>query len=338
MRAASNQAGHRGLNLNRVDDFMRWIFACRAPLGNHAMDGSWANVRSEAARFSAAFCYHPTVNAAAVQSTCCGILIPRGPVGAGERLILLDALSIMLLIVVPVIAATFYFAWKYRASNTKARYRPEWAYSGRLEFIVWGIPGLVILFLGGIAWIGAHDLDPARPLSSKAAPLEIQVVSLDWKWLFIYPQQGIATVNELTVPVGVPVHFSLTSATVLNAFFVPQLGSQIYTMAGMVTQLYLQADQLGSYPGLSSHFSGDGFSDMHFDVSAVSAPQFTAWVRDAHTGSDDLNLTAYAQLAKPSVNTSPRTYAGVAPALFERIVRQAPLTAALPAITAPLDH
>ncbi len=205
-----------------------------------------------------------------------GILDPKGPVGSAQRLILFDALAIMLAVVVPVIVAILAFAWWYRASNSKARYLGDWAYSGRIEFVVWAIPALVIMFLGGIAWISSHDLDPARPLPSKDKPLEVQVVSLDWKWLFIYPEQGVASVNQLVVPAGVPVHFSLTSASVMNAFFVPQLGTMIYTMNGMTTQLNLQADQPGVFHGLSSQYSGDGFSGMAFEVRAVSSGDFDA--------------------------------------------------------------
>ena len=206
------------------------------------------------------------------------ILDPQGVIGIAEKMLLIDSLAIMLAIVVPTIVATFAFAWWFRASNTSARYLPDWAFSGRIELIVWAIPLLVIMLLGGVAWIGSHELDPAKPLASNTPPLEVQVVSLDWKWLFIYPDQGVASVNQLVVPAGVPLHFSLTSASVMNAFFVPQLGSMIYTMNGMTTQLNLRADAPGTFRGLSSHFSGDGFSDMHFAVLAVPAEQFAAWV------------------------------------------------------------
>ena len=175
------------------------------------------------------------------------------------------------MIVVPTIVAALFFAWWFRASNARASYRPDWVYSGRIEIIVWSIPLLVILFLGGVIWIGSHDLDPYRPIASQAKATEVQVVSLDWKWLFIYPDQGIASVNELVVPVAAPVHFSLTSASVMNSFFVPQLGSMIATMNGMVTQLHLQADQSGEFYGQSTQFSGDGFSGMQFVVRAVPA-------------------------------------------------------------------
>ena len=151
-----------------------------------------------------------------------GVLDPQGPIGAAERLILLNATVIMLAVIMPVIVLTLGFAWWFRAGNTRARYLPDWEYSGRIEMVVWSIPALVIVFLGGMAWIGSHDLDPPKPLASATArPLEIQVVSLDWKWLFIYPEQGVASVNRLVVPAGTPLHFSITSAGVMNSFFVP---------------------------------------------------------------------------------------------------------------------
>ena len=210
-----------------------------------------------------------------------GVLDPAGPVGAAEKLILFDALAIMLAIVVPTILCILGFAWYYRATNKKAAYTPEWAYSGRLELIVWSIPALVVLFLGGIAWISSHELDPAKPLSSSQKPLEVEVVALDWKWLFIYPEQHVASINRLVAPVGTPLHFRLTSASVFNVFFVPQLGSEIYAMNGMKSELHLQADRPGKFLGVAAHFSGDGFSDMTFDTNAVSADEFAEWVRIA---------------------------------------------------------
>jgi cytochrome o ubiquinol oxidase subunit II len=254
---------------------------------------------------------------------CGGVLDPHGPVGQAERLILLDSLAIMLVIVVPVIAATLGFAWWFRASNTRAHYWPDWAFSGHLELIVWAIPALVITFLGGIAWFGSHDLDPFRPIPGKTKPIEIQVVSLDWKWLFIYPDEGIAAVNQLTVPAGTPVHFSLTSSGVMNSFFVPQLGSQIYTMPAMVSQLHLQADHEGSYRGLSAQFSGAGFADMRFEVRAVAPDAYAKWIADAKAaGGATLDMASYAELAKPSENVKPSTYGAVEPKLFDAIVSQ----------------
>jgi cytochrome o ubiquinol oxidase subunit 2 len=238
------------------------------------------------------------------------VLDPRGPVGGAEKTILIDSLAIMLSI----------FAWWFRASNARARYLPDWEYSGRIEMIVWSIPLLVILLLGGVAWIGSHDLDPAKPLASEAPPLEVQVVSLDWKWLFIYPREGVASVNALVIPAGVPVHFSLTSASVMNAFFIPQLGSMIYTMNGMRTQLNLRADAPGTFQGLSSMYSGDGFSDMHFDVRALPPEQFAAWVAGAKTTGPTLDAASYAALEKQSLNPPPFTYRAADPDLFRAIV------------------
>jgi len=250
------------------------------------------------------------------------VLSPAGPVSAAERTILLDALAIMLAIVVPTLIATLAFAWWFRASNTQARRLPTWAYSGRLELIVWSIPALVVFFLGGVAWIGAHDLDPARPLDSSIKPLEVQVVSLDWKWLFIYPEQGIGSINRLVVPSGVPLHFRITSASVFNVFFVPRLGSEIYSMYGMTTQLNLLADQPGLYSGLSAHFSGDGFSDMSFDVQAITLEQFSAWTDMVGRSGPVLDEAAYRNLLRQSREVKPYTYRTVPGGLFDDIVMQ----------------
>jgi cytochrome o ubiquinol oxidase subunit 2 len=225
----------------------------------------------------------------------------------------------MLAVVIPVILLTLFFAWWYRAGNKWARYRPDWEYSGRIEMIVWSIPALIVLFLGGMAWISSHDLDPPAPIGN-AKPLEVEVVSMDWKWLFIYPEQNIATVNELTVPVGTPIHFRLTSSSVMNSFFIPQLGSQIYTMAGMVTQLTLQADESGIYSGRSAQFSGDGFSDMKFDVHAVPNARFSEWVNAAKQQGSGLDAGAYTALVAPSHADTPRTFSSVEPGLFDHAV------------------
>jgi cytochrome o ubiquinol oxidase subunit 2 len=249
-----------------------------------------------------------------------GVLDPKGPIALAERQILLNALGIMLAIVIPVIVATLGFAFWFRASNERARYRPNFTYSGRLELLVWSIPAMTVLLVGGVAWVGAHDLDPGKPISSMVKPVNVQVVSLDWKWLFIYPEQGIASVNKLVVPVGTPISFELTSSSVMNSFFVPQLGSQIYTMSGMATRLHLQADHLGTYAGLSAMFSGDGFPDMRFTVDAVTDDGFAQWVRQARETGSVLDKQAYADLVKPSKAVVPFTYRVVAPDLFSSIV------------------
>ncbi|CAN5898912.1 hypothetical protein BH11PSE8_BH11PSE8_31550 [soil metagenome] len=249
-----------------------------------------------------------------------GVLDPQGPVAAAERTILLNATVIMLAVVVPVIVATGLFAWWFRAGNARARRRPGWSYSGALEVLVWSVPLLVIIFLGGIAWLSSHELDPARPLANSSAPVKVQVVSLDWQWLFIYPDLGIASVNRLVVPAGSSLDLQLTSASVMNSFFVPQLGSQIYTMAGMVTRLHLRADRPGHYPGLSAQFSGEGFSDMRFEVAALPAGEFDTWVAEARKGDTVLDAPRYRQLAQPASSVAPSTFGSVGAGLFDAIV------------------
>jgi cytochrome o ubiquinol oxidase subunit 2 len=250
------------------------------------------------------------------------VLSPVGPVGEGNRIVLMDSLAIMLAIVIPTILAIFAFAYWFRASNTRARYLPDWSYSGRLELIVWSIPALTVFFLGGIAWISSHLLDPAVPLKSKTEPLQVEVVSLDWKWLFIYPQQHVASINRMVVPTGTPLDLKITSASVFNVFFVPRLGTMIYAMYGMTTRLNLQADRLGVYPGLSAQFSGDGFPGMAFDVHAVSPGQFAQWAAAARGDGPVLDEAAYRELLKQTQNVTPYTYRSVQPGLFDDIVEQ----------------
>jgi len=258
--------------------------------------------------------------AALLMASCSeGVLDPRGPVGKAERIILYDATAIMLAVVIPVIVLTLVFAWWFRAKNKRARYRPDWEYSGRIEMIIWSIPTLIILFLGGIAWTGSHDLDPPMPLAESTAPLDIEVISLDWRWLFIYPHEGIASLNRLVVPAGVPLRFRLTSTTVMNSFFVPQLGSQIYTMPNMVTRLNLKADQPGTFEGLSAQFSGDGFSDMRFDLVSIEGEAFKDWVNSTKMQGGVLDSTTFEELAKPAKADGTRTYSQVSEGLFDKI-------------------
>jgi cytochrome o ubiquinol oxidase subunit II len=250
------------------------------------------------------------------------ILDPQGPIGAADTAILIDSVAIMLAIVLPTIVAIFAFAYWFRASNTRARYLPNWEYSGRIELVVWSVPALTIILLGGVAWIGAHQLDPTKAVEGSAKPLTIQAVSLDWKWLFIYPDQRVATINTLTVPAGVPLRFELTSSSVMNVFFIPQFGSMIYTMNGMATQLNLRADRPGTFQGLSAHFSGDGFSDMHFDVHVVPSEQFSKWAQDASRAEKSLDELSYGEIAKPSMKSQPAVYRLADPQLFNSIVTQ----------------
>src|SRR5215469_8749697 len=266
----------------------------------------------------------PVACAAVLFCSCSqqGILDPQGPLASQAQLLLINCTAIMLVVVVPVILATLGFAWWYRASNPRAFRSADEGYEGRTEFVTWSIPVLIVILLGGVIWIGSHQLDPRAPIPGKADPLRVEVVALDWKWLFIYPDQGVATVNQLVVPVGTPVEFRLTSATVMNSFFIPQLGSQIYTMGGMTTHLNLLADKPGDFPGLSAMFSGDGFAEMRFNAKAVPAGDFDGWVGQVRGSASALDGATYAELAKPSIAVPPTTYRSVGPNFFERIIEQ----------------
>jgi len=259
-----------------------------------------------------------------------GVLDPRGPVAANEYQILQNATLVMLALIVPIIVLTLVFAWWFRAGNERATRKPDWDYSGPLEVVNWMVPLMIILFLGGMGRVASHALDPAKPLPSDAPPLDIQVVSLDWKWLFIYPDAGVAAVNHLVVPAGRPLRLRLTSGTVMNSFFVPQLGSQIYTMAGMTTTLHLQADRPGVFPGRSFQFSGDGFSDMRFNVDAVTASDYDAWLARTRAAAVGLDAAGYAALARPGTS-APRDYRLAEPHLFRTILAASTAPAPAPA-------
>jgi cytochrome o ubiquinol oxidase subunit 2 len=250
------------------------------------------------------------------------LLNPKGDIGVQEKVLILWALGLMLLVVIPVIVLTLVFAWRYRASNTTATYAPKWAHSTSIEVVVWSIPCVIVAFLAVLIWRTTHSLDPYRPLESDVAPVRVEVVALNWKWLFIYPDYGVATVNRLAIPVNTPIDFKLTSESMMNSFFIPQLGSQIYAMAGMQTQLHLIADSPGTYAGRSSAFSGPGFSDMHFDTVATSREAFDAWIREARNSPAVLDKSTYRRLEQPSTKTPVTIYASVAPGLFDSIVNR----------------
>jgi len=258
-----------------------------------------------------------------------GVLATHGPIGASEKIMLLEALATMLIVVVPVILLALAYFWWFRASNKNAVYRPDWEYSGRIEFSIWMIPMLVVLFLSAIAWTGSHDLDPYQPIASEKKAVNVEVVSMDWKWLFIYPDLGIASVNELAVPVGVPVNFKLTSATVMNSFFIPGVGGQIYTMAGMQTNLSLRFDNAATYEGMSAHFSGDGFSDMHFPVQATDQAGFDAWVAKVKAGGGTLEQGAYIRLAGTHATSAITHFGAVDNDIFGYVLRQSVGAAAM---------
>jgi cytochrome o ubiquinol oxidase subunit 2 len=248
------------------------------------------------------------------------VLDPKGRIAAEENSLIVTATLLMLLVVIPVIFMALTFAWKYRESNTSATYRPDWSYSHRIELAVWAAPIAIILVLGTITWKTTHELDPYKPLASSVKPITIDVIALDWKWLFIYPDQHIATVNEIRFPANTPVNFKITSDTVMNVFFIPQLGSQIYAMAGMQTQVNLIADAPGVFDGLSANFSGAGFPDMTFKAHATSAAEFDAWVAKVQADPARLGIDNYDDLARPSQRNAVQYFSGVQPALYAAVL------------------
>jgi cytochrome o ubiquinol oxidase subunit 2 len=250
------------------------------------------------------------------------LLNPKGPIGEAERSVIYIAIALMLIVVIPVFVMTIWFAWKYRASNTNAAYRPNWSYSGKIDFFIWMVPLAIITALAILVWVETHRLNPYTPISSSEAPIHIQAVSLDWKWLFIYPDQDIASVNELVFPVHVPLSFRITSDTVMTSFFIPQLGSQIYAMAGMQTRLHLMADEPGVYRGQNQQFSGRGFSRMHFKAKAVSQKDFQNWIDQAKNSKSSLDLARYEKIEKPGIGFPVRYFAPVKSNLFDHIIRK----------------
>ncbi|MFP8966209.1 ubiquinol oxidase subunit II [Pokkaliibacter sp. CJK22405] len=248
------------------------------------------------------------------------LMNPKGPIGHSEKSLILTATWLMLIVVIPVIIMTIAFAWKYRASNKNATYAPKWSHSNAIEAVVWLVPCIIIAILATITWKTTHELDPYKPLASNKEPVRVQVVSMDWKWLFIYPDLHIATVNKLAFPVDTPVAFDVTSSTVMNAFFIPQLGSQIYSMAGMNTKLHLMADEPGNYLGISANYSGGGFSGMHFDAEAMTDGDFNAWVEKVKASSQVLDQATFEALEEPSEDHAVTLYSNVKPNLYTQIL------------------
>ena len=250
------------------------------------------------------------------------VLNPKGTIAVKEHNLLLITVLLSAIVVIPVFTLLFYISWKYRESNATASYKPEEDGNRALELLWWGIPGAIILALSIITWNSSHALDPRRPLVSHAKPLSVQVIALDWKWLFIYPEQGVASLNYLKIPVGRPVNFQITSDAPMNSFWIPQLGGQIYAMPGMSTRLHLQADQAGEYDGSSANLSGAGFAGMRFTASAGPQEDFDEWVRMAHTSDATLTKYTYADLSKPSTNNPVTTYSMIDPNLYSRVVNK----------------
>lgn len=251
------------------------------------------------------------------------LLHPKGPIGESQRWLIIVAFVLMLVVVVPVIIMAIWFPLKYRASNPKANYDPKWTHSGRIETVVWLVPLAIVLVLSVLTWRETHRLDPYKPLDVGGTPLRVDVVSLDWKWLFIYPDQGIAVVNELVFPARVPLHFRLTSDTVMTSFFIPQLGSQIYAMGGMQTQLHLLADVEGVYAGQNQQFSGRGFPAMTFEAKALSQQDFEAWVQKVRAAPDKLDVARLDALRQPSEKVPVQFFSAIDPGLLEYVMHKA---------------
>ena len=252
----------------------------------------------------------------------CNLVVfnPKGQIATDERDLIILATGLMLLVVVPVIVLMFVFAYRYRATNKKARYSPRWASSHKIEAVVWGVPLLIIIALGWVTWKTTHALDPYRPLDSDTPPINVQVVATDWKWLFIYPDLDIASVNELALPVHTPVSFTITSDAAMTSFFIPALGGQIYAMAGMQTKLHLIANETGEFKGIAANYNGPGFSDMHFTTLSLSPTDFQTWANKVKGASTVLDQTSYAHLAKPTIKHPVTYYSAVQERLFLDIV------------------
>lgn len=268
-----------------------------------------------------------TVGLMAVCLTGCeitlnGLLNPKGIIAYQERQLFIDTLALMLIVVLPVIIMSFAFAYHYRQNHTRADYKPEWCHNYFLEAIWWGIPCVIIFILAVMTWKKTHELDPYRPIQANGQPtLVIQAIALPWKWLFIYPQQGVATINELVMPLHQPVEFQITADNVpMSALFVPQLGSQIYAMAGMQTKLNLYANEAGNFDGMNSQFNGDGFSEMHFTARVVEPAEMDAFFKVAKASKLVLNDAAYRGLVFPSTGNQPLYYSGASPQLFNQVI------------------
>ena len=250
------------------------------------------------------------------------LLDPKGQIGAEQRTLILTAFGLMLIVVIPVIVMTLLFGWRYRRSNSLAKYTPDWAHSNVIEAVVWLVPCAIIAVLALLTWKTSHTLDPHKPLESDVAPIEIQAVALDWKWLFIYPEQGIASVNEVAFPVDTPVRFRVSSGSVMNAFFIPHLGSQIYAMAGMDNDVHLIANEIGSYPGRSTNYSGAGFSGMTFEAKVTTPADFDAWVETVRGAPQTLTYPeGYEALAEPSESNPVEYFSAISPSLYESILK-----------------
>ena len=269
------------------------------------------------------------IRLALVALTCVGLsgcdwvlLDSKGMVGLAQRDLILICIGVMLIVVIPAIVLTFVFAWRFRAGNTKAKYTPDWSHSTKVEIVVWGVPLLIIAGLAVIVWKSTHELDPYKPLDVAGEPLHVDVIATDWKWVFVYPDLGIATVNQLNFPANRPLAFNITSNSTMNTFFIPQLGGQIYALAGMRTQLHLIANEPGQFRGMSGNYSGHGFSNMKFIATASSNEDFDRWVAEVRSAPDALSFEQFKALAAPSKNAPVQHFSSVEPLLFKKVIDQ----------------
>jgi cytochrome o ubiquinol oxidase subunit 2 len=248
------------------------------------------------------------------------VLNPKGTIADQQRNLMLTSTLLMMIVVVPVLLLTFGIAWRYRASNTKAKYQPDWDHSRIIETIWWVVPFIIILILAGIAWKSSHDLDPYKSLQSTKKPLKVQVVALQWRWLFIYPEQHIATINFMQFPQDTPIDFQITADAPMNSFWMPQLGGQVYAMSGMSTQLHLMASEPGDYHGSSANISGEGFAGMKFTARATNQQAFDRWVSTTQKSTSSLTYDAYEQLARPSTDSKAAYFALPDTTLYDTVV------------------
>ncbi len=250
------------------------------------------------------------------------VLEPKGMIGVKERDLIIIASILMLIVMIPVFILTFIFAWKYRENNKRAKYTPDWEHNYLAEFLWWGIPVVIIVILAIFTWYSSHALSPFKPIESDKKPLKIQVISLNWKWLFLYPEQGIATINYIQVPEKTPLNFEITSDAPMNSFWIPQLGGQIYAMPAMTSQLHLIANEIGTYKGVSSNISGKGFAGMRFTVKSTSQSDFDQWVKNVHHSPKRLDFNEYLTLVQPSEYDPVALYVLTQRDLFQRIIKQ----------------
>ena len=295
--------------ISKADYFMKRLPDPEQPL--HKQTSHWSRFLQVSALF-----------AASLLAGCSRMIlfVPKGPIGETERFVIIVAFVLMLIVVIPVIIMAFWFSRKYRAENSNAEYSPKWSYSGKIELVVWLVPSVIVTCLAVLIWNTTHRLDPYKPIESTAKPINIEVVSLDWKWLFIYPDENIAVVNQLVFPTNVPLSFKITSDSVMTSFFIPQLGSQIYAMAGMQTRLHLLADEPGTYTGQNQQYSGEGYAHMTFNAIAVSDEQFTAWLQDIKQSPKTLDMPRYRELKKPTHGYPVTSFGSVKPGLFYGII------------------